>query len=133
MRPRGRSRGSVPGRKNVTTLNRIVPLSTHAARQQCIDPRRQPTAEWFSRLRASISRGMLSPEASARHIFGRGEMGRKRSAGDAPVLAAGNGLLDRRTLLAAGASLAGAGAIAARPALGAGELSVEPWMTEPGA
>jgi sulfane dehydrogenase subunit SoxC len=60
-------------------------------------------------------------------------MGRKRSAGDAPVLTAGNGLLDRRALLAAGAFLSGAGAIAARPALGAAELSVEPWMTEPGA
>ena len=60
-------------------------------------------------------------------------MGRKRSAGDAPELAAGNGLLDRRALLAAGASLGGAGAIAARPAFGAAELSVEPWMTEPGA
>ena len=60
-------------------------------------------------------------------------MGRKRSAGDVPELAAGNGILDRRALLAAGASLAGAGAIAARPALGAGELSMEPWMTEPGA
>ena len=59
-------------------------------------------------------------------------MGRKRSAGDAPELAAGNGLLDRRALLAAGASLGGAGVIAARPAFGAAELSVEPWMTEPG-
>jgi sulfane dehydrogenase subunit SoxC len=60
-------------------------------------------------------------------------MGRKRSAGDAPELAAGNGLLDRRALLAAGACLAGAGTIPARPAFGAAELSVEPWMTEPGA
>ena len=60
-------------------------------------------------------------------------MGRKRSAGDAPELAAGNGLLDRRALLAAGASLGAGGAIAARPALGAEQLSVEPWMTEPGA
>jgi hypothetical protein len=60
-------------------------------------------------------------------------MGRKRSAGDVPELAAGNGLLDRRALLFAGASLSSAGAIAARPALGAAELSLEPWMTEPGA
>ena len=59
-------------------------------------------------------------------------MGRKRSAGDAAELAAGHGLLDRRALLAAGASLGGVGAFAARPALGAAELSVEPWMTEPG-
>jgi len=62
-----------------------------------------------------------------------GEVSRKRSAGDAPELAAGNGLLDRRALLAGGASLAGAaGVIAARPAFGAAELSVEQWMTEPG-
>jgi sulfane dehydrogenase subunit SoxC len=59
-------------------------------------------------------------------------MGRKRPAGDAPELAAGNGLFDRRSLLLAGASLGSAGAIAARPAFGAAELSVEPWMTEPG-
>jgi len=59
-------------------------------------------------------------------------MGRKRSASDVPELAAGNGLLDRRALLAAGASLGGAGAIAALPAFGATELSVETWMTEPG-
>src|SRR6202045_1771901 len=60
-------------------------------------------------------------------------MGRKRSAGDAPELAAGNGVLGRRALLAAGACLAGAGTIPARPAFSAAELSVEPWMTEPGA
>jgi sulfane dehydrogenase subunit SoxC len=60
-------------------------------------------------------------------------VGRKRSAGDTPELAAGNGLLDRRALLAGGASLAGAaGVIAARPTFGAAELSVEQWMTEPG-
>src|SRR3984893_11354013 len=60
-------------------------------------------------------------------------MGRKRSAGDAPELAAGNEFLNRRALLAAGACLAGAGTIPARPAFSAAELSVEPWMTEPGA
>ena len=70
---------------------------------------------------------------SARRNSGGIEMGRKRSAGDEPELAAGNGLLDRRALLAAGASLGGAGVIVARPAFGAAELSVEPWMTEPGA
>jgi sulfane dehydrogenase subunit SoxC len=60
-------------------------------------------------------------------------MGGKRWAGDAPELAAGNGLLDRRALLAGGAFLAGAaGVIAARPTFGAAELSVEQWMTEPG-
>ena len=59
-------------------------------------------------------------------------MGRKRSAGDVPEFAAGNGLLDRRALLAAGATLGGAGVIAARPAFGAAGLSLEPWMTESG-
>jgi sulfane dehydrogenase subunit SoxC len=60
-------------------------------------------------------------------------MGRKESAGEAPESAAGNGLLDRRALLAGGASLAGAaGVIAARPTFGAAELSIEQWMTEPG-
>jgi sulfane dehydrogenase subunit SoxC len=59
-------------------------------------------------------------------------MGRKRSAREEPELAAGNGLLNRRALLVAGASLAGAGVILARPVFGAAELSVEPWMTEPG-
>ena len=57
-------------------------------------------------------------------------MGRKRSAGDAPNRVAGNGLLDRRFLLAAGAG--GGGLTAARHAFGAAELSVEPWMKEPG-
>lgn len=59
-------------------------------------------------------------------------MAKKRSAADTPELAAGNGLLDRRALLAAGASVGGAGAIAARRAFSAVGLSVEPWMTEPG-
>jgi sulfane dehydrogenase subunit SoxC len=58
-------------------------------------------------------------------------MGRRRSTGG-PEFAAGNGLLDRRAVLTA-ASLGGAAVFAARPALGAAELSVEPWMTEPGA
>lgn len=57
-------------------------------------------------------------------------MGRKRSAGGALEKAAGNGLLDRRSLLAAGAG--GMGLAAASPAFGAGELSIEPWMREPG-
>src|ERR1700730_1857093 len=77
MRPSGRSRGSVPGRKNVTTLSRIAPLSTRVAGQQCIYPRRPPTAEWFeataagtSGLRVGASRGMLSPEKATRHIYG---------------------------------------------------------------
>jgi sulfane dehydrogenase subunit SoxC len=48
-----------------------------------------------------------------------------------PGAAAGNGLLDRRRLLGA-AALSGIGAVAARPAIAAGELSVEPWMKEPG-
>jgi sulfane dehydrogenase subunit SoxC len=76
---------------------------------------------------------MLSPEEATRHIYAGSEMGRKRSADDAPELAAGNGVLDRRALLAAAACLAGAGTIPARSAFGAAELSVEPWMTEPGA
>ena len=46
--------------------------------------------------------------------------------------AAGNGLLDRRVFLAA-ASLGSVAALAPVPAAAAGELSVEPWMTEPGA
>jgi len=60
-------------------------------------------------------------------------MGSKRPAAGEPETAAGNGLLDRRALLAAGAFLGGAGAISSRPVFGAAELKVEPWMTEPGA
>jgi sulfane dehydrogenase subunit SoxC len=59
-------------------------------------------------------------------------MGRKRSADSAAELTAGNGLLDRRALLVAGAFLGSAGGIAARPAFSADQLSVEPWMREPG-
>src|SRR5271169_6944256 len=87
-----------------------------------------------SDLRAGTSHGMLSARSSRSAYFGRGaKMGRKRTAGDAPESAAGKGLLDRRALLAAGASLTGVGAVAARPAFGAAELSVESWMTEQGA
>jgi sulfane dehydrogenase subunit SoxC len=82
-------------------------------------------------LRGGASRGMLSSDKPPGAIFAGSGMGRKRSPGDAPELAAGNGLLDRRTLLAAAAG--GAGLAAAGPAVGAAELSVEPWMREPGA
>src|ERR1700720_4661001 len=43
----------------------------------------------------------------------------------------GNGLLDRRAFLAA-ASLGGIGELALQPAQAAGELTVEPWMTQLG-
>src|SRR3981189_1154414 len=108
MRPSGRSRGSVPGRRNVTTLNRIVSLSTPVAGEQCIDPPRQPTAEWLSCLRVGTSRASLPP---TRRISGGSERGRRESAGVGPELVAGNGLLDRRALLAAGAFLGSAAAI----------------------
>ena len=57
-------------------------------------------------------------------------MKRRRSTGSGTEAAAGNGLLDRRSLLAAGAG--SVGLAAARPVLGAGELSVESWMRELG-
>ncbi len=57
-------------------------------------------------------------------------MGKKRVTVREPDAAAGNGLLDRRGFLAA-ASLGSVGALVPEPA-GAGELSIEPWMTEPG-
>ena len=57
-------------------------------------------------------------------------MNRRRSTGSGIEAAAGNGLLDRRALLAGGAGIVGLAA--GRPALGAGELSVESWMREPG-
>ena len=57
-------------------------------------------------------------------------MNRRRSTGSATEAAAGNGLLDRRSLLAAGAGSVG---LAGAPsALGAADLSIEPWMREPG-
>jgi sulfane dehydrogenase subunit SoxC len=59
-------------------------------------------------------------------------MGGKRLAGDRPVPAAGNGLLDRRVLLGAAAALGSIGAPVSRPTAEAAELSVQPWMTEPG-
>src|SRR5271165_333073 len=58
-------------------------------------------------------------------------MSKKRLAIGRPDPAAGNGLLDRRHLLAAAAT--GVAASISRPAGGAaGELAVEPWMREPG-
>jgi sulfane dehydrogenase subunit SoxC len=54
----------------------------------------------------------------------------RRAIGEAEA-AAGNGLLDRRTFLVA-ASLGGATALGPHSAAAAGELTVEPWMTEPG-
>jgi sulfane dehydrogenase subunit SoxC len=59
-------------------------------------------------------------------------MGRKQAAAGGQDLAAGNGLLDRRALFVR-ASLGGAAAMVARPGFGAEELTVEPWMKEPGA
>src|SRR5215475_8197636 len=80
----------------------------------------------------TFARRRGSRHAPASTVFsGEREMGRKRSAGGAPQAAAGNQLLDRRALLAAGAGGVGLGA--ARAALAASELSVEPWMREPGA
>src|SRR5580700_499269 len=120
MRPSGRSRGSVPGRKNVTTLSRIAPLSTRVAGQQCIDRRRQPTVEWFypaaaaSQVCAPAHLAACSrPKKPLVASTAGSEMGRKESAGEAPESAAGNGLLDRRALLAGGASLAGAAGVIA--------------------
>jgi sulfane dehydrogenase subunit SoxC len=59
-------------------------------------------------------------------------MARRRSAAGGPDPAAGNGLLDRRVLLGAAASIGVIGELVARPVMAAGELSVEPWMKEPG-
>jgi sulfane dehydrogenase subunit SoxC len=56
---------------------------------------------------------------------------RKRRATGEPKAAAGNGLLDRRIFLAA-ASLGSAAALAPHPVVAGDELTVEPWMTEPG-
>src|SRR6516162_6989601 len=132
MRPSGRSRGSVLGRKKVTTLSRIAarqsatkmtrptPLSIRlAGNNASILHERQlsNSAPPARHLRAAVSRGMLPPVEP----LGRGPMSRRRSEGGASEAAAGNGLLDRRALLAAGAG--SVGLAAARPALGAGELS----------
>ena len=58
-------------------------------------------------------------------------MARKRPAAVEPEAAAGNGILDRRAFLEA-TSLAGAAALVLHPSAAAGELKLEPWMTEPG-
>jgi sulfane dehydrogenase subunit SoxC len=55
----------------------------------------------------------------------------KRPAAVEPDAAAGNGILDRRGFLAA-AALGSAAALASHPTAAAGELKLEPWMTEPG-
>jgi sulfane dehydrogenase subunit SoxC len=60
-------------------------------------------------------------------------MSRKRRGVGALDPAAGNGLLDRRLLLGAAASIGGIGSLASRPGSAAAELSVEPWMKELGA
>ncbi len=59
-------------------------------------------------------------------------MARKRMTADGLQPAAGNGLLDRRALFAAAAFLGGVGAPAGREADAAVQLSIEPWMTQPG-
>ena len=59
-------------------------------------------------------------------------MGTKRLALDGSHPVAGNGLLDRRVLLAGATSLGAIGALPARPVSAAAELSVEPWMRELG-
>ena len=59
-------------------------------------------------------------------------MNKQRLASDPPDQAAGNGLMDRRHLLAAAAT-GSVAALLSRPAVAAaGELAVEPWMQEPG-
>ena len=59
-------------------------------------------------------------------------MNKQRLASGLPDQAAGNGLLDRRHLLAAAAT-GSVAALLSRPAVAAaGELAVEPWMQEPG-
>jgi sulfane dehydrogenase subunit SoxC len=54
----------------------------------------------------------------------------RRKSAPAPQFAAGNGLIDRRLLLAVAAG--GAAGLAGQPATAAGELAVEPWMQEYG-
>src|SRR6201993_4413463 len=58
-------------------------------------------------------------------------MSKKRLARGWPDLAAGNGLLNRRHLMAA-AGTGMATSIPRPPAAATGELAVEPWMQEPG-
>ena len=58
-------------------------------------------------------------------------MARKRPAAVEPEAAAGNGILDRRAFLAV-TSFAGPAALVSHPSAAAGELKLEPWMTEPG-
>jgi sulfane dehydrogenase subunit SoxC len=57
-------------------------------------------------------------------------MARRRKSSFAPEFAAGNGLIDRRLLLAVAA--VGAAGLPGRRAMAAGELAVEPWMREYG-
>jgi sulfane dehydrogenase subunit SoxC len=54
----------------------------------------------------------------------------KRGSAAEPEEAAGNGLIDRRVLLAAAAG--GAAGLINSPAMAAAELKVEPWMSEYG-
>ena len=58
--------------------------------------------------------------------------GNRHVAQDDPQHAAGNGLLDRRTLFRAGAAVAASAGIAGS-AKAAGPLQVEPWMRTVGA
>ena len=58
-------------------------------------------------------------------------MARKRPAAVEPEAAAGNGVLNRRALLAV-TSFGGAAALASHPPAAAEDLKLEPWMTEPG-
>jgi sulfane dehydrogenase subunit SoxC len=82
--------------------------------------------------RVSFAGRRISRHAVARVKRERTGMGRKRLATGGSDAAAGNGILDRRSFLGAAASLASIGALVARPATAAGELSVAPWMKEPG-
>src|SRR4051795_11128445 len=79
-------------------------------------------------LRRKMPRGM--------HFLLRREdiMHKRRKGSSVETLAAANGLLDRRSFLAATSAIAGAMGSAALPALSsAQELSVDPWMKVPGA
>lgn len=59
-------------------------------------------------------------------------MARRRSASNNVDRVAGNGLLDRRGLIAGAVSMAGIAGLASQPVAAAGELSIEPWMKELG-